>query len=343
MKGNPVSPQVSVIIPCRNETHFIDQCLESVLASEYPPERLEVIVADGMSSDGTRQQLEVHAARDTRVRLIDNPAGKTPQALNRAIAAAHGEFILRLDAHAWIAPDYIPRAVRNLEDWGADCVGGAMRTVTPDSSAVAQAIRIVLSQPFGVGNARFRIGSDEPRWVDTVFGACWKREVFERIGGFDERLERSQDIEFSGRLRRAGGTILMSPEMKIDYHAPATLGRFWRHNWSNGVWAILPFAHVSGMVVRWRHLTPLALVLALATSMAATAWTGRGWLAWTIAGPYLAANLVASVAAAWKERSIALAFRMPVAFASLHFVYGAGSLWGCARLIGMLIKPKAVA
>ncbi len=343
LTDHPVTPQVSVIIPCRNEARFIDQCVESVLASEYPRDRLEVIVADGMSSDGTRQQLERYAARDARVRLVDNPARTTPQGLNLAIAAAQGEFILRLDAHAWIAPDYIPRAVRNLGDWGADCVGGAMRTVTPDSGAFAKAIRIGLSQPFGVGDARFRTGSDQPRWVDTVFGACWRREVFERIGGFDERLERSQDIEFSGRLRRAGGAILMSPEMKIDYYAPARLGRFWRHNWSNGVWAILPFAHVPGMVVRWRHLTPLALVVGLAISMAAAAWSGIAWLAWTIAGPYLAANLIASLAAARKERGIALVFLMPVVFASLHFFYGAGSLWGCARLIGLLVNPKAAA
>jgi succinoglycan biosynthesis protein ExoA len=341
LKDNPVTPKVSVIIPCRDEAHFIDECLESVLASEYPPDRLEVIVADGISSDGTRQRLEWHATRDTRLRLIDNPASTTPQGLNRAIAAAQGEFILRLDAHAWIAPDYIPRAVQNLDEWGADCVGGAMRIVTPDSGAFAKAIRIGLSQRFGVGDAHFRTGSDQPRLVDTVFGACWRREVFERIGCFDERLERSQDIEFSTRLRRAGGTILMSPEMKILYYAPATLARFWRHNWSNGVWAILPFAHVSGMVVRWRHLMPLALVVGLAGSMAAAAGTGIGWLAWMIAGPYLAANCIASAQNAWKQRSMKLGLQLPVVFASLHLAYGVGSLWGCARWMAICIKRKA--
>ena len=130
----------------------------------------------------------------------------------------------------------------------------------PGSGAFAEPIRIALSNPFGVGNSHFRTGGDQPRWVDAVFGACWKREVFARIGGFDERLERSQDIEFSSRLRRAGGRILMSPKMQIDYYARATLGGFWKQNWSNGVWAILPFAHVSGIAVRWRHLAPLALV-----------------------------------------------------------------------------------
>jgi succinoglycan biosynthesis protein ExoA len=337
-----VTPLVSVIIPCRNERRCIDRCLSSVLASEW--ERLEVIVADGMSQDGTREQVDRYTTRDPRVRRIDNPGRTIPQALNRALAAAQGELIVRLDAHAAIAPDYISRAVQNLEASGADCVGGTMRTITPDSGPFAAPIRVALSRPFGVGNAVFRTSygkaAHASRWVDTVFGACWRREVFERIGGFDERLERSQDIEFSGRLRRAGGKILMSPEMQIEYAARGTLGGFWRQNWTNGVWAILPFAHVPGMMVRWRHLAPLALVLGLAASAAAALWTGSGWLAWAVAGPYLAGNFAASVQAAWKERGVTLLFLMPVVFASLHLVYGAGSLWGCARFVALLIKPR---
>jgi succinoglycan biosynthesis protein ExoA len=336
---------VSVIIPCRNEAHCIDRCLDSVLASKYASERLEVIVADGMSEDGSREKVDKYAARHPRVRRIDNPSRTTPQALNRALTAARGDLILRLDAHAWIAPDYIALAVRNLESSGADCVGGSMRTVGPNSGVFAEPVRIALSHPFGVGNSHFRtsfgMDSDAPRWVDTVFGACWKREVFERIGCFDERLERSQDIEFSGRLRRTGGKILMSPEMKIDYYSLGTLAGFWRQNWSNGVWAILPFAHVPGIAVRWRHLTPLALVLGLVASAAAAATTGIGWPGWLAAGTYAIANLVASAQAAWKERRMALLFLMPVAFANLHFAYGAGSAWGCVRLAILLARPVA--
>jgi glycosyltransferase involved in cell wall biosynthesis len=328
--SDSVTPLVSVIIPCRNEAHSIGRCLDSVLASQW--ERLEVIVCDGLSTDGTREQVEQYAARDPRVRRIDNPGRTTPQALNRAIRAARGDLILRLDAHSAIAPDYIARAASNLEASGADCVGGAMRTVTGGPGAFAESIRIGLSQPFGVGNAHFRTAADAPRFVDTVFGACWRREVFERIGCFDERLKRSQDIEFSGRLRRAGGKILLSPEMQIDYYARATLSGFWRQNWTNGVWAVLPFACGLPLAIRWRHLAPLALVAGLAASTAAGVWTGTLWLGWSVAAPYLAANLAASMQVAWRERSAALAFRMVLVFASLHLAYGAGSWWGCARL-----------
>lgn len=330
-------PFVSVIIPCRDEAPFIDRCLDSVLHSGYPPERLEVIVADGMSRDGTRQRVDHYASLDPRVRRIENPGRTTPEALNRAIAAAQGDFILRLDAHAAIAPDYIARAVKYLETWGTDCVGGSMRTLVPRPALFAAAMQTALSHPFGVGNSHFRIAREAklPRWVDAVFGACWRKEVFERLGGFDERLKRSQDIEFSSRLRRAGGRILLAPDMKIDYYAPATFGGFLRQSWTNGIWAILPFACSrfpcgQGMPVRWRHLAPLGLVLGLAASVLAGPWMGVG--AFAAIALYAAANLAASAAAAWRERNPRLAFLMPCVFAGLHLAYGTGSVWACAML-----------
>ena len=338
MADRPMKPLVSVVIPCRNDAQFLDQCLQSVLDSDY--RRLEVIVADGMSQDGTRDLVERHAKGDKRVRRIENPRRTTPHALNRAIAASRGDLILRLDSRAEIAPDYIARAVEELVSSDADCVGGAMRTAATGSGPFAKPIVIALSSFFGVGNAHFRIGRGTSLWVDTVFGACWRREVFERIGRFDERLERSQDIEFSSRLCRAGGKILMSPKMQIRYHARATLKEFWRHNWTNGVWAILPFAHVRGMAVRWRHLTPLALVLGISSSITVGACTGIGWVSCSLALAYLAVNLAASVRIAVKHRSVALVILMPVVFASLHLAYGAGSVWGCVRLALLLIQAR---
>jgi GT2 family glycosyltransferase len=155
--------------------------------------------------------------------------------------------------------------------------------------------------------------------VDTVFGGCWRREVFERIGRFNERLKRGQDMEFNQRLRRAGGRILLAPELVSEYYARAELRSFWKHNWTNGVWAVLPFAYSQGVPVRARHLAPLALVLA----MLVTPWA---------AAVYAAANLAASAQVAWSKRSWRYLVQMPVVFASLHLPYGAGSLWGLLGL-----------
>jgi succinoglycan biosynthesis protein ExoA len=329
-------PFVTVIVPCLDERSWVGSCLDSILASDYPAARMEVVVADGMSRDGTRGIIESYAARDRRVRLIDNPERITPVALNRAVDAARGEIIMCMGAHAEVAPEYLRRAVAYLESTGADNVGGAMRTVARDSGPFAEPIRIVLTHPLGVGNSRFRTGSERPRWVDTVFGGCWRRQVFERIGKFNEKLVRSQDMEFNVRLRRAGGKILLAPDLEARYYARATLGAFCRHNWINGVWAILPFAYSEVVPVRWRHLAPLAFVSALTAAI--LGWSA-GWFPWeapaAVAGPYAAAILAVSAKVMVRERKPALALLLPVAFAGLHLGYGAGSWWGALRLAGI--------
>ncbi|HEY1759016.1 MAG TPA: glycosyltransferase family 2 protein [Bryobacteraceae bacterium] len=336
------APFVSVIVPCRNESAYLGACLDSILDCGYPRDRMEVLVADGMSRDGTRELARSYAARDTRVRCIDNPRQITPAALNRGIEESRGDVIVRLDAHSTVSPGYLTRAVECLESSGASNVGGVMHTVTRDSGPFAEPIRFTLTSRFGVGNSHFRTGSgssSEARRVDTVFGGCWRREVFERIGSFNEFLERSQDIEFNLRLRRAGGTILLTPGMECRYYARATLLSFLRHNWDNGVWAVLPFAYAQGIPVRLRHLVPLAFVSAAgAATLAALLWHGLAWvpaLAWA---PYMAVNLLVSWTAAWKQRQPGFALLLPLSFAALHLGYGAGSLWGVARLFSILAR-----
>ena len=339
-----VSPFVSVIVPCRNEVAFLGPCLDSILAGDYPAERMELLVADGGSHDGTRALAAGYARRDPRVRVLDNARGITPAGLNLALQHARGDVIARLDGHSTVAADYLSQAVEVLESTGAANVGGTMLTLTRDRGPFAQPICVALTSPFGVGNSRFRTGVKEISPVDTVFGGCWRREVFSRIGSFNERLERGQDIEFNLRLRRAGGTILLAPGMVSRYYASATLKSFCLRNWTNGVWAILPFAYTRGMPVRWRHLAPLAFVAALASSGAAALFRpGPGSRAMAlIAGPYLAVNLFVSLAAAWRKRSVKLALLLPITFFSLHLSYGAGSLWGTLRLLGELRMTKVL-
>lgn len=340
---------VSVIVPCRNESRFIERCLRSILASDYAP--LEVIVADGLSTDGTRHLLRALALHDPRLRVIDNPDRITPVALNRAIAAAQGGIIVRFDAHAVMPPSYIRQCVELLESSGADNAGGSIRTLPQTEGPFAGPIAAVLSSRFGVGNSSFRTASasEGPSKADTVFGGCWHRTLFDRIGGFNEKLIRSQDIEFNLRIARAGGNIMLDPRIVCDYYARSTLASFWPHNFSNGVWAVLPFAASDLIPVRPRHLIPLAFVV----SLAASAMLPFPWSI-AVATIYATANLAASIQIAAAEcgtanpgggrpfkaalRSLHYFLLMPVAFASLHIAYGLGSAWGCLQLLAQKLK-----
>jgi glycosyltransferase involved in cell wall biosynthesis len=325
-RGGPMKPFVSVIVPCFHEARFIERCLHSILDADYPPDRLEIIVADGGSADGTREILNALAARDPRLRVIDNPERITPVALNRAVAASRGEIIVRFDAHAVMPPDYIRRSVDLLESSGADNAGGSIRTIAQSSGPFAGPIIAVLGSRFGVGNSGFRTspGSQGPRPSDTVFGGCWRRELFSRLGGFNEKLARGQDLEFNLRIAGAGGTILLDPEIRCDYYARATLASFWSHNFSNGVWAVLPFAWSDIVPVRARHLVPLAFLASLAASPILP-------FPWSIAvlTAYAAANLAVSIQIAFARRRATYLALLPVAFASLHLAYALGSAYGC--------------
>jgi len=321
-------------MPCLNEIAFLGRCLDSILAGSYPRDRMEVIVADGMSSDGTRELLAAYMARDARVRMLDNPARITPVALNLAIAAARGEILARVDAHAWIAPDYLVRCVHYLQSTDAASVGGTMLVVPQSGGPFAAAIAIALRHPFGVGNAHYRFGGTEPRWVDTVQGGCWRRDVFDRIGLFNEELPRSQDMEFNRRLRAAGGKILLAPEIRYHYFARTGFRAFLRHNFWNGQWAVLPFLYSRGIPVSARHLVPLGFALAVAAGWIALPWSPVPLA--LVAVPYAAANLIASArvaSVAWKARKPALFALLPIAFLSLHLSYGAGSVAGLFQMI----------
>jgi succinoglycan biosynthesis protein ExoA len=326
-------PSVSVIVPCRNESRFIKRCLDSILASDY--ERLELIVADGLSTDGTRAILD--SIGDVRLRVIDNPERITPVALNRAIDTSRGEIIVRFDAHAVMPRDYIRNLVDLLESSDASNAGGSIRTIPQSDGPFAGPIVAALSSRFGVGNSGFRTSSGEqgPRPADTVFGGCWHRTLFDRIGGFNESLARSQDIEFNLRIARAGGTIMLDPGIVCDYYARAGLAEFWPHNFSNGVWAVLPFALSDIIPVRARHLIPLAFVASLALSTLLP-------FPWSIAIPstYAALNLLASAQIARALRRPTYLVLMPIAFASLHLAYGLGSAWGCLRVLKRLLTER---
>ncbi|MGH7559683.1 MAG: glycosyltransferase family 2 protein [Gemmatimonadales bacterium] len=321
---------LSLILPCRNEALYIGPCLDTLLATRYPMEGLEILVVDGMSDDGTRELVSRYAARYGRIRLLDNPRRVAPSALNIGIAAATGDVIARVDAHALYPPEYLPRLVRALEETGADNVGGPVVTLPANSGAQAQAISLALSHPLGVGNSWFRIGSRDARWVETVPFGCWRRELFRRIGGFDEELVRNQDDEFNYRTARAGGRILLLPEAVSYYFARDSLGQAARMMYQYGFYKPL-VARKVGRVATLRQLAPPALVAGLIAGAAlAPFWAPAAWLWAGVILLYALLVIAGALSAGWSRGSRVVAALL-AAFPAMHFAYGWGylrGLWG---------------
>ncbi|MEW5721076.1 MAG: glycosyltransferase family 2 protein [Chloroflexota bacterium] len=204
-------PLVTIIMPIRNEGRHIARALDAVLNQDYPRDRIEILVVDGMSNDNTRALVQTFAAHDPRLRLLDNPEHIVPTALNRGIYAARGAVIIRVDGHAEIARDYVRRCIEGLGRVEADCIGGPITTV--GETWIARGIALAQSSPFGVGNAAFRY-SNRAQYVDTLAFGAYRRKIFDRVGLFDEELVRNQDDEFNFRLARAGGKIWLDPSIR---------------------------------------------------------------------------------------------------------------------------------
>jgi GT2 family glycosyltransferase len=292
-----------------------------VLAQDPPDHELEVLVVDGRSTDGTRDLVE--AVDDHRVRVLDNPAGFVPHGLNQAIAAARGGVIVRVDGHCELPPGYLARCLELLDATGADCVGGVIET--RGTTVVARAIASAQSSPMGVGGVAFRTGRSRPGPVDTLAFGAYRREVFERLGGFDEELVRNQDDEFNLRITEAGGSIWLDPSLVTRYTSRATLASLWRQYEQYGRYKVR-VAQKHGRIPAWRHAVPGAFVLSLlaATILAARRRDGRPLAAVLV--PYATAVTAASAVAG--RRDPATLPVLPAAFATLHLAYGTGSLRG---------------
>jgi len=325
-------PMVSVVVPCRNERHHIASCLASILESEYPADRLEVLVADGMSDDGTRAELADWSRRDVRVHWFDNPTRTTPAALNSAIRRSRGEIVVRMDAHCRYPPTYIPRLVAWLEQSGADNVGGVCRTLPSGRGPLARAIAAALSHPFGVGNSYFRVGTATPRWVDTVPFGCYRRDVFERIGLFDEELVRNQDDEFNHRLLKHGGRILLVPDVVSDYFARDSLPKLARMFYQYGLFKPLVIRKL-GRIVTGRQLAPPLFVLAILTALVlAPFFPPVAWTALVVGGGYAAIAVIGAMRSVERDGLVA-ALLLTGVFPVVHVSYGAGFLHGVLLLL----------
>ncbi|MGX6600621.1 glycosyltransferase family 2 protein [Micromonosporaceae bacterium Da 78-11] len=323
-------PFVSVVTPCWNEARFVAAFLDSVLGNRYPADRLEILLADGMSDDGTREIVEEYAARHPRLRMIDNPGRSKPAALNLGIGRARGEVIIRLDVHAEYEPDYIGKCVRGLLDHPtADNVGGIRHSRSRDDTLTGRAIAISTTQAFGAGNAKYRVGADGPQWVDTVFGGCYRREVFDRIGLFDEALTRAQDREFNQRLRAAGGRILLLPDISCTYYSRSDFREFCSWTFEAGYWPFKASRSVGRWLGSWRNVVPMGFVLTVAAggALSGRSRTARR-LTGAVLGLYGATSLAVSGRMALARRDPALLAALPAVFLTTHVIYGVGSVCG---------------
>jgi glycosyltransferase involved in cell wall biosynthesis len=319
--------RVSVIVPCRNEERYIGLCLDSILATTYPRDDLEVLVVDGRSDDRTREVVARYAERRPWIRLLDNPRRVVPAALNLGIRAATGEVVVRMDAHVLYPRDYISKLVEALASSGAENVGGRVVTVPADTSATARGIAAALSHPFGVGNSYFRIGAARPRWVDTVPFGCYRRDVFRRLGLFDEELVRNQDDEFNHRVIKSGGRVLLRPDVVAHYFARGSYRQLARMYYQYGYFKPLASRKV-GRVMTLRQLVPPAFVLGMSgLALAAPLWSPAAAAAALVAALYASAALICAAKPALAHGA-RCALALAAAFPVIHVSYGFGFLRG---------------
>lgn len=335
-------PLVSLVVPCRNEHGYIAACLSSLLSNGYPLDRLEILVVDGQSTDGSGDAIRALAAAYPCIRLLDNPRRVTPVALNLGVREARGSLVMLIGAHASYPPGYIRDLVDGLLDSGADVVGGACETCPGSDTAMARAIATGMGHPFGVGNAWFRLTSEQPRWVDTVPFGCYRREVFQRIGGFDEDLVRNQDDEFNLRLMRQGGRLRLLPKVRSRYFARSSLGQLWRMYFQYGWYKPMVIRKLRA-VMTVRQVIPAAFLLCLLVfGLAGFTWPVLWGLLAAILLAYALTSAAVSVAKA-REVGLGVAVRLMLVFPTLHFSYGSGFLLGLFSQWGRACEHEGAA
>ena len=306
----------------RNEEASIEACLASVLRNRLPePMTLEVLVLDGASTDASASLVATMAARDARIRLLDNPARLQAAAFNRGLADARGEYLIRLDAHSEYESDYIAECVHLLTTTGAENVGGVQRAI--GDSPVGRAIAAAVSSPFAAGDARYRFAASAC-FTDTVYLGAWRTATLRRLGGMRADWAVNEDYEMNVRLRAGGGRVYLSPTIRSTYRVRGSLTALARQYARYGFWKVRTLLeHPSSL--RWRQVVAPAFVLSLLATWPLVHRFGPiGALHLVVYG---LANLVASAATAarsqWRHVLV-----LPLIFLVIHLCWGAGFLGG---------------
>ena len=322
-------PLVSIVIPCRNEEDHIGTALNEILAQDPPRGGFEVIVADGMSNDGTREIVLQKALTDSRIRMIDNQVGFVSNGLNAAIREAKGSIIVRMDAHTSYATDYVYRCVEVMKETSAENVGGPW--IACGKGKIGKAIAAAFQSPFSCGGARGH-DANYSGPVDTVYLGCWRREIFDRIGWFDEELVRNQDDEFNLRIIRSGGKIWQSVKIRSWYYPRESLRYLFAQYVQYGYWKVrvIQKHRLPGSL---RHLIPAGFLLTLMLLPVLSLISPKAlWIWFSLLGLYFIVNFSVSLLTA-SFTGLTLVRFLPCVFATFHFGYGWGFLRGLTDFI----------
>ena len=328
-RANNKLPTVSVVIPMKDEEHYIAMCLQSVVDQDYPKDLMEVLVVDGMSRDSSREIVSGFATLYSFVRLLHNPNEVTTSALNTGILESRGEVIVRVDAHCTIDADYVYSCVKTLQETGAENVAGLMRPM--GTSFLGKAIALAMSSPFGVGSSKFHYCGRE-MFVDTVYLGAFPKEVFEKVGLYDEGAHFSEDDELNYRLVKSGGKIFLNPKVRSHYYPRSSLSTLWKQYYNYGRGKVRTIRK-HGRPPSWGQLVPGLFVLILLGSSFFS--IVNPWFLWFLAGSfgtYLVAAVIVSARTAafhgWRYLPI-----LPIVFLTMHTSYGFGFLSGTIRLL----------
>ncbi len=321
-------PQVSVIIPCYNEQKTIRLLLDALFVQSFPCNDMEVIISDGMSEDGTRNEINLWQIENPEliIRVIDNPKRAIPSGINRAMEVAQGEYIVRLDAHSMPNTDYIERSVAALKDGLGDNVGGIWRIQPGGVGWVAESIAVAAAHPLGVGGAQYRVGG-QPQEVDTVPFGAFRCGLVDRIGFYDETLLSNEDYEYNARIRKAGGVVWFDPKIQSTYFARASLRDLSRQYWRYGYWKVQMLRRYPE-TIRWRQALPPLLVLSfLGVGLLAVWFEWARWV-WAVKSIiYCLALFLVGLQLALRNRKLQMLVGVPMAVLTMHFSWGSAFLW----------------
>ncbi len=320
-----MNEKISIIIPVFNEEKYIEDCIKSVINFKYPKEFLEIIFVDGNSDDDTVKIIKKYVENDGFIKVIFNEKKIVPISMNLGIKEANGDYICRIDAHAKYPEDYIFKLLKWSKKLNADNVGGVCFTDVKSNTYTARAIKFVMSDKFGVGNSLFRIGTNKPIEVDTVPFGFYKREVFNKIGLYDERLVRVQDLELNKRLKKNNGKIFLIPDVECTYFPRENLKSIYKNRFQTGRWVILASYLTNSLKsISIRHLVPLIFSLSIILSLVLAGF--HVFFLFFCFFLLVFYSILLFTRALVIKKFFILSINILIAYFVVHFSYGLGSL-----------------